>query len=56
MHSLLAKRKWPDRQGSFEGTLSQAELAARMGTSQFTIARLESGQNIAKHKDAFALR
>jgi ribosome-binding protein aMBF1 (putative translation factor) len=36
--------------------LSQAELAARMGTSQSTIARLESGQNVAEHEDASAVR
>ena len=35
--------------------LSQAELAARMGTSQSTIARLESGQNAAQHEDAVAV-
>jgi ribosome-binding protein aMBF1 (putative translation factor) len=36
--------------------LSQAELAARMGTSQSTIARLESGQNVAEHEDPSAVR
>jgi ribosome-binding protein aMBF1 (putative translation factor) len=30
--------------------LSQAELAARMGTSQSTIARLESGQTLPSTK------
>lgn len=30
--------------------LSQAELAARMGTSQSSIARLESGQNLPSTK------
>ena len=30
--------------------LSQAELAARMGTSQSTIARLESGQTLSSTK------
>jgi len=30
--------------------LSQAELAARMGTSQSTIARLESGQRLPSTK------
>ena len=30
--------------------LSQAELAARMGTSQSTIARLESGQALPSTK------
>jgi len=32
------------------GGLSQAELAARMGTSQSTIARLESGQTLPSTK------
>ncbi len=36
--------------------LSQAELAARMGTSQSAIARLESGQKASEHQDAPALR
>jgi transcriptional regulator with XRE-family HTH domain len=30
--------------------LSQAELAARMGTSQSTIARLENGQTLPSTK------
>jgi transcriptional regulator with XRE-family HTH domain len=30
--------------------LSQAELAARMGTSQSTIARLENGQTLPNTK------
>jgi len=30
--------------------LSQAEVAARMGTSQSTIARLESGQTLPSTK------
>ena len=33
-----------------QAKLSQAELAARMGTSQSTIARLESGQTLPSTK------
>ena len=36
--------------------LSQAELAARMGTSQSTIARLESGQAFPTTKTLASLR
>jgi ribosome-binding protein aMBF1 (putative translation factor) len=35
--------------------LSQAELAARMGTSQSTIARLESGQTVPSTKTLLRL-
>ena len=34
----------------FRARLSQADLAARMGTSQSTIARLESGQTLPSTK------
>jgi hypothetical protein len=36
--------------------LSQAELAARMGTSQSTIARFEKWSDASEHQDAAALR
>src|SRR5579883_1062288 len=35
--------------------LSEAQLAARMGTHQSTIARLESGQALPEHEDAVAV-